>query len=171
MPNNLLDQDRITLISNRVPTGHVLVPAWPRTQKELPRIQLKVEEVRFSTLNHRTRAEQRRAIARAGKLDLFTADPLGPDAQGAQNEILASQEGFPELKEDLRERQQQEPAIITAEGVLINGNRRAAALRFAPIKTRPSCTRSTSSAWCSLRTLPAGGARRPRGRAAGRADL
>ncbi|WP_330440559.1 ParB N-terminal domain-containing protein [Micromonospora sp. NBC_00821] len=108
---------------------HVLVPAWPREQKELPQVEVEVAWVRFSTLNHRTQAEQRREIHRAGQADLFTADPLGPAAQKAQYRILTSQEGFKELKADLRDRGQQEPAIITAEGVLINGNRRTAALR------------------------------------------
>ncbi|MBB5829554.1 ParB N-terminal domain-containing protein [Micromonospora carbonacea] len=127
--NPMLDQDRVVLLRNRHPTRHVLVPAWPREQKELPQIEVEVAWVRFSTLNHRTKAEQRREIHRAGQADLFTADPLGPVAQEAQYRILTSQEGFKELKADLKDRGQQDPAIITAEGVLINGNRRTAALR------------------------------------------
>jgi hypothetical protein len=62
-------------------------------------------------------------------LGLFTEDPLGPIAQDAQYNILHSQEGFGDLKLDLSERGQQDPAIVTADGVLINGNRRCAALR------------------------------------------
>ncbi|MGV9211062.1 ParB N-terminal domain-containing protein [Micromonospora sp. RB23] len=127
--NPMLDQDRVALLRNRPPTRHVLVPAWPREQKELPQIEVEVAWVRFSTLNHRTKAEQRREIHHAGQADLFSADPLGPVAQEAQYRILTSQEGFKELKADLRDRGQQDPAIITAEGVLINGNRRTAALR------------------------------------------
>lgn len=129
MPNPMLDQERVGMLRNREPMRHVLVPAWPREQKELPQVEVEVAWVRFSTLNHRTQAEQRREIHRAGQADLFTADPLGPAAQKAQYRILTSQEGFKELKADLRDRGQQEPAIITAEGVLINGNRRTAALR------------------------------------------
>jgi hypothetical protein len=37
--------------------------------------------------------------------------------------------GFEDLKADLRDRGQRETAVVTAEGVLINGNRRVAALR------------------------------------------
>lgn len=129
MPNPMLDQDRVAMLRARQAKRHVLVPAWPREQRELPQVEVEVSWVRFSTLNHRTRAEQRRAIHLADKADLFTADPLGPAAQEAQYRILTGQAGFKELKEDLKERGQQDPAIITAEGVLINGNRRTAALR------------------------------------------
>lgn len=107
----------------------MLLPAWPRQIKELPMVEVDVDWVRFSTLNHRTKAEQLQAIHFAKRPDLFTADPLGKTAQDAQYEILKGQTGFEELKNDLRERRQQEPAVLTAEGVLINGNRRSAALR------------------------------------------
>lgn len=92
-------------------------------------VEVEVDWVRFSTLNHRTRAEQLRAVHLANQPDLFSSDPLGDEAQVAQYEILKSQEGFVALKSDLQERNQQDPAVLTAEGVLINGNRRSAALR------------------------------------------
>ena len=60
---------------------------------------------------------------------MFTADPNGQEAQTQQYRILADQEGFEDLKADLRARGQQQPAVVTAEGVLINGNRRTTALR------------------------------------------
>lgn len=129
MSNPILDQERVEFLKARSIVRRVLLPAWPRQQKELPQIEVDVDWVRFSTLNHRTKAEQLRAIHQSNRLDLFTADPLGKEAQQAQYEILRSQEGFDDLKNDLRERHQQEPAVISAEGVLINGNRRAAALR------------------------------------------
>lgn len=113
----------------RAVLGQVALPAWPRQTKELNLVELEVGWVRFSTLNHRTRAEQRAEIARTGKAGLFTEDPLGPAAQETQYSILSSQVGFAELKEDLMSRGQQEPAVVTSDGVLINGNRRAAALR------------------------------------------
>lgn len=113
----------------RTVIGKVQVPAWPRVSKDLNLVEVEVDWVRFSTLNHRTRAEQRAKIAQTGDSGLFTDDPLGPKAQAAQFKILREQDGFRDLKQDLEARGQQEPAIATADGVLVNGNRRAAALR------------------------------------------
>ncbi|BCJ70681.1 hypothetical protein CS0771_02250 [Catellatospora sp. IY07-71] len=126
-----LDQERVAYLDARQASGHprrVLVAAWPREDKELPQVEVDVKWLRFSTLNHRTRAEQLREMHQRGRHDLFTADPLGEDAQTAQYEILRTQSGFSDLKDDLRKRGQLEPAIVTADGVLINGNRRSAAL-------------------------------------------
>ena len=133
MTNPVLDQERVEYLRARqaasTPEKRVLLPAWPRPDKELPQVDLEVNWVRLSTLNHRTKSEQRRIAHQLNRPDLFTADPNGEEAQDAQYQILADQEGFNDLKADLRERNQQQPAVVTAEGVLINGNRRTAALR------------------------------------------
>ncbi|MER7046910.1 ParB N-terminal domain-containing protein [Streptomyces jumonjinensis] len=126
----MADPDRRDFLTSREAIGHVQLPAWPRSNKSLRLVELDVEWVRFSTLNHRTKAEQQREAQRQGQDDLFSSDPLGPTAQEVQLAILAGQQKFDELKEDLRKRDQQEPAIVTADGVLINGNRRTAALRM-----------------------------------------
>lgn len=129
MSNPVLDRDRVDLLARRERLGTVYVSAWPRQEKDLPLVEVEVDWVRFSTMNHRTRAEQMSVIHRTGRPDLFTADPLGEEAQHAQYEILCGQDNFSELKADLKERGQQVEAILTADGVLINGNRRSAALR------------------------------------------
>jgi hypothetical protein len=129
MTNPVLDQERADFLQARKRLGTVQLAAWPRAEKQLDLVELGVDWVRFSTLNHRTRAEQRAEIARTENPSLFSADPFGTEAQAAQYEILRSQDGFGDLKLDLMTRSQQEPAIVTADGVLINGNRRAAALR------------------------------------------
>lgn len=131
MLNPAMDQDRVHHLVMRQGTSpkKAVLPAWSRPDKELPVVALEVEWVRFSTLNHRTKSEQMRIITQRGIPDLFTADPLGAQAQAEQFDILKGQEGFDAIKEDLLERGQQEPAVVTAEGVLINGNRRSAALR------------------------------------------
>lgn len=128
--NPVMDQERAEFLAIRVVKApKQLLPQWMRPDKELPLVNLPIDWVCFSTLNHRTRAEQMREIKTKGVADLFSGDPLGDAAQQAQFDILAGQDGFGELKQDLRDRGQQEPAVVTAEGVLINGNRRSAALR------------------------------------------
>lgn len=133
MTNPVLDQERVEYLRDRQAASasgkRVLLPAWPRPNKELPQVDLEVNWVRLSTLNHRTRSEQQRIADQLNRPDLFTADPNGKEAQDQQYRILSDQEGFNDLKADLMERNQQQPAVVTAEGVLINGNRRTAALR------------------------------------------
>lgn len=129
MATPILDQERADLIRGRKSGKMVTLPAWPRKDKELQLVELEATWVRFSILNHRTKAEQLREIKNSANPHLFSSDPLGTLAQNAQYNILRSQGGFEDLKSDLRERGQREPAIVTAEGVLINGNRRSAALR------------------------------------------
>ncbi len=132
MQNPVLDQERVQYLIARQDSSsdkRILLPAWPRPDRELPQVSLEVTWVRFSTLNHRTRSEQMRISHQQNRPDLFTADPNGKEAQTQQYGILAAQEGFEDLKADLKARGQQQPAVVTAEGVLINGNRRTAALR------------------------------------------
>ncbi len=131
MLNQFMDQERVDYLKAKVASSSKrgLLAAWPRADKEFQVVELEVGWVRFSTLNHRTKAEQRREIHETGQPDLFTMDPLGQTAQEAQYAILRGQAGFKDLKEDLADRGQQEHGVVTAEGVLINGNRRAAALR------------------------------------------
>ena len=132
MQNPVLDQERVQYLIARQGSSsdkRILLPAWPRPDKELRQVDLEVTWVRFSTLNHRTRSEQMRIAHQQNRPDLFTADPNGEEAQTQQYRILADQEGFEDLKADLKARGQQQPAVVTAEGVLINGNRRTAALR------------------------------------------
>ncbi|MFF9081720.1 hypothetical protein ACF1BR_18805 [Streptomyces rubiginosohelvolus] len=126
-----LDPDRSQFLAARLSGVRktMPVPAWPRSERELPVVELEVAWVRFSVINHRTKAEQIREQGKAGRNDLFSRDPLGEEAQRAQYSILCGQEGFEDLKSDLKSRRQQEPAIVTADGVLINGNRRSAAMR------------------------------------------
>lgn len=129
MTNPVLDQERAEFLTARSRLGTAVLPAWQRADKELDLVELPIDWVRFSTQNHRTRAEQEAETAKRGDANLFSSDPLGSLAQGVQYSILRGQAGFEDLKTDLVSRGQQEPAVVTAEGVLINGNRRAAALR------------------------------------------
>ena len=132
MQNPVLDQERVQYLIARLSSSSeklILLPAWPRPDKELRQVDLEVTWVRFSTLNHRTKSERMRIAHQQNRPDLFTADPNGEEAQIHQYRILADLEGFEDLKADLRSRGQQQPAVVTAEGVLINGNRRTAALR------------------------------------------
>src|SRR4051812_28436708 len=113
--NPFMDQGRVDFLRARMNASHRrgLLSAWPRDERELPVVEVDVDWVRFSTLNHRTRAEQLREAAHVGQMDLFVGDPLGSVAQAAQYRILAAQDGFSKLKDDLAARRQREHAVIT----------------------------------------------------------
>ncbi len=131
--NPHLNQERLEYLRNRIgtsgPTERLV--AWPRTDKQLPVVDVEIDWARFSTLNHRLKAEQQKMCRDRNQPDLFSSDPLGPAAQSAQLDLLTNDQPreFQALKENLRDRGQQEVAVVTAEGVLVNGNRRAGALR------------------------------------------
>jgi hypothetical protein len=127
--NPHLNQERADVLQNRQVIATERLSQWQRENKMLAVKELEVNWVRFSILNHRTKAERLKLCRDAGKPHLFDQDPLGPAAQDAQFGLLKNHPGFEDLKADLRERGQRETAVVTAEGVLINGNRRVAALR------------------------------------------
>lgn len=100
--------------------------------KYLPVIRLEIDYLMFRLENARTRRQQLRYLRQHPDFPrtLF-ADPESSKAQDAQEEILLemiSSTGKDFLT-DLGKRGQEDPAIITYDGYIVNGNRRTAALR------------------------------------------
>ena len=60
---------------------------------------------------------------------LVETNPTSPDAQKILASILSSTEKFEELKRQLVDFKQQEPGIISRDGLLVNGNTRLTAIR------------------------------------------
>jgi len=60
---------------------------------------------------------------------LVATNPFSPEAQKILSSILSSTEKFNELKRQLDDFKQQEPGIISRDGLLINGNTRLTAIR------------------------------------------
>jgi hypothetical protein len=63
------------------------------------------------------------------KRDIVFQDPSGAEAQKIIEGLLAATKEFKGLKEQLQEYGQQEPGLISYDGLLVNGNTRAVALR------------------------------------------
>jgi len=61
--------------------------------------------------------------------DLVVSAPLSPASQDLLTKLLASTDEFKALKIQLSDLKQREPGLITREGLLVNGNTRAVALR------------------------------------------
>lgn len=67
------------------------------------------------------------------KRKLVEENPTSPEAQEVIKGLLAATDKFSDLKEQLVNQGQQQPGLVTRDGLLINGNTRAAALMAANI--------------------------------------
>ncbi|PTL60061.1 ParB N-terminal domain-containing protein [Paraconexibacter algicola] len=116
-------------------TGETVSIDWRDDEKRtLSVIKLPVNALYFNPDTHRIRAQRTldpekdrqlsedkySAEAQAYLRDLLRGDPSDPSKVDP---------AFEKLKDDLREHGQNDPGIVTRDGVLINGNTRCAALR------------------------------------------
>lgn len=108
---------------------------YQSTSQQLPVIRLPIELPIYRMANGRTRTAQLRHI-RLHQLsaDFFSAGQENQESQQAQHDILDqfSRQGTASIipiATVLAEGKQTEPILITAAGVVVNGNRRLAAMR------------------------------------------
>lgn len=97
-----------------------------------PIIRLPISCLMFNVDNFRTKRQQIEFLQNSNFEKSIFDDPESSKAQESQFEILQqmldeSDEG---LKSDLESHGQEDPAIITYDGFIVNGNRRIAALRL-----------------------------------------
>ena len=109
---------------------------FPGIKTELPKVRLPIGLPVYRMANGRTSIEQIEYIkvARFSDPDFFAKGEEREDAQAAQHEILAKlaregSESVAVIMKVLRESPQTFPIWITSRGVVINGNRRLAAMR------------------------------------------
>lgn len=100
---------------------------WEDGYERLIVVNLPVHRVLLNARSHRIKAqlaslpEDRRATVQA--------DPTSVEAQDIIAELLRKVDKFEGLKRDLELNQQSEPGVVTREGILVNANTRAVALR------------------------------------------
>jgi hypothetical protein len=68
-------------------------------------------------------------LADDNRIEMVYSDPTSDTAQEVIANLLRATEEFPKLKQQLNDSGQQEPGLITRDGILLNGNTRAVALR------------------------------------------
>ena len=102
----------------------VRVP-WKDNHATLTVVSIPLDSVVLNPKSHRIRADLE-SHTEAAAID---GNPFSDTSQAAIAEVIASQEGFSDLSESLREHGQRDPGVVTAKGVLVNANRRAVALR------------------------------------------
>jgi|GEM_PF-1180939 len=129
--------DRIETIKSRV-ENNKRTPGSPTYKLKLreestflPVIKLEVDYLLYRIENSRTRRQQKGYLRLNSDLPSdFFADPESKQAQSAQEEILLGMVlNHKDFLNDLQQYGQDEPAIITYDGYLVNGNRRTVALK------------------------------------------
>ncbi len=96
----------------------------------LRRIQVEIDFPLYRIQSGRTHRAQAAYSDRHSSLPKdFFSDPEDPNVQRAQHEILVGMIDERDLANDLRDRGQLAPIVLTKDGFVVDGNRRLAALR------------------------------------------
>jgi len=91
----------------------------------IPVVTINLETPLLNPNNSRLRAQ----LANHPQGDVVRNNPKSPEAQLILQNLLSQTEKFEQLKQQLKDFSQQEPGIISRDGLLVNGNTRLAALR------------------------------------------
>lgn len=109
---------------------HTYTMRWRGGDIHLAVIRVDTSFLRYRIENGRTRRKQMEYLEKDSQAprDLFN-DSEADAAQKAQHKILLGMVDEKGLRKDIMEEGQRQPAIITYDGYVLNGNRRLAALR------------------------------------------
>ena len=109
---------------------------YQNQRTELPVVRLKVELPIYRMANFRTRTAQIKHVRdRELDNDFFSSGQENESAQRAQHDILVAfaakgrSSSVTPIMDQLHTEEQREPLLITSDGVVVNGNRRLAAMR------------------------------------------
>ncbi|MEQ8379867.1 hypothetical protein [Parvibaculum sp.] len=129
---------------------------YQNTKHELPVVRLDISLPVYRMENFRTRTAQMKYVHDNGKAaDFFRASQENESAQQAQHDILLmfARQGraisVSPIIEELESETQREPLLVSASGVVVNGNRRLAAMRHL-FAERPSEFRHFSHVDCAI---------------------
>jgi hypothetical protein len=130
--------EREAIIEKGVKSSQETIPFYEYQNKSinLPTIRLEIGLPIYRMKNYRTRTAQLKYIHdKKVTADFFEAGQENESVQQAQHDILVlfAKEGravsVAPIMEELQTEQQREPLLITTGGVVVNGNRRLAAMR------------------------------------------
>ena len=128
-------RERITIAVNESSKTYTF-HEFQNRQTELQLIRLEISLPIYRMTNYRTVTAQLRHIKDHSRpVDYFSVGQENESAQQAQHEILTKfankgrDVSITPIMEELKSEEQREPLIITRDGVVVNGNRRLAAMR------------------------------------------
>jgi hypothetical protein len=99
---------------------------WRGADVSWPVVRVPVAHVLLNHRSHRIQA-QLRSLGEVGKI--IEGDPHSEEAQDKIADLIRHTKGYETVKATIRRDQQQDPGMITHEGVLVNANTRAVVLR------------------------------------------
>lgn len=133
---DITPEARATAIAAAANAAHTAVAEHRGTAKEilykgqlitLPVARVSLDHVILNPRSHRIGAQVQSLPPH--EAELLDNDPNGADAQALISRLLMKTDGYTKIKNVLRQEGQREEGVITSQGVLINANTRAVALR------------------------------------------
>ncbi|WP_392841056.1 transcriptional regulator [Streptomyces sp. LN500] len=132
--NKDLVEQRLKEVAVGTGLQETLTIEWRTKPQVVQVIDMPVESLYYNPGTHRIRAQRSFDPQRDRRLD---EDPWSDESQAYLQYLLQAEpsdpskrdKDFEELKQSLKDFRQNEPGLITREGILVNGNTRAAALR------------------------------------------
>ena len=130
--------DRETLIdqASEATNDTYTIYEYQNQRTELPVVRLDIGLPIYRMANFRTRTAQIKHVhQRELASDFFSAGQENESAQRAQHDILVAyaakgrSSSITPIMDQLHSEEQREPLLITSDGVVVNGNRRLAAMR------------------------------------------
>ncbi len=100
---------------------------WRDQERNLPLATVNLDLTLLNPHSHRIKAYIQ--SLEADEQNLISSDPFSAQAQEVIARVLAETEGYPAIRNTIERDGQREPGIMTSDGVLVNGNTRAVALR------------------------------------------
>ncbi|MFG2426334.1 transcriptional regulator [Streptomyces sp. NPDC048590] len=132
--NRDLVEQRLREVAAGEGLQETLTIEWRTKPQVVQVIDMPVDSLYYNPGTHRIRAQRSFDIQRDRRLD---EDPWSDESQSYLDHLLKAEpsdpskrdKDFDELQQSLKDFRQNEPGLITREGILVNGNTRAAALR------------------------------------------
>jgi hypothetical protein len=129
-----LVEERIRDLSENNGVAETLTVEWRGNPLHIQVVNMPLSSLTYNPGTHRIRAQRSYDLRRDAAL---TKDPWSRESQDYLHHLLTVRPADPDnrdpdfdkLKESLQENGQNEPGLITREGILVNGNTRCAALR------------------------------------------
>lgn len=99
---------------------------WRGAQEQMPVIRIGLDSIVLNPRSHRIKSQLESNTDAREAIEIHAESDIAQDAIAS---LLRLTPGFEDLKQNLHDEGQREPGIVTSDGLLVNANTRAVALR------------------------------------------